>query len=557
MRTPDIPPQSSPSDVERLQRRLHKLVEEKSHLQLVIKLIEQLNPLAGLENMIQAMLQAIGETIGGTNIGLYYWIESDLRYAGFLGQDHLIDSIDDPMIRQVQENPAFIEETSDRTGSLLQGEVLPNAWNWTFPLMVGNELIGIVKLENVHISGAAWRDYLPIFFSHAALLISNETRNRARRKAEEKLTRWAHIFEHAGWGVVVNSREDRIFEMMNPAFAKMHGYDMDELTGRPIADVIAPEEQSRLPDVLCQATELGHFTFETIHLRKNGSRFPVLVDITAVKDKAGKPLYRVVNVQDISKMKEVEERLQKSVDALYLSNGELERFAYIASHDLQEPLRTLVAYSQLLERRHLSELQGDAKDFLEYIITAANRMHNLVRDLLSYSRISSQAHTFTSVELRHIVEDACDNLRASLQESGAMVEVGAMPSVMADGMQLMEVFQNLIGNAIKFRHAHSAPLIKISSEFKDEAWLIRVSDNGIGIEKDYFEKIFIIFQRLNNKAHYSGTGIGLAICKRIVERHGGHIWVESEPGKGSTFSFTLPTNQVSEEILPQLLHRDD
>ncbi|CAA7620745.1 putative Histidine kinase [Candidatus Terasakiella magnetica] len=529
------------AEVERLKTRLNKVAEEKSYLQLVLHLIEHLNPLSGLEDMIGSMLKSIGETIGGTNIKLYYWTDSELHYADLRGDTRIVPEIDDAMVAQVVERPEFIEGRSENKDTLLQGDILPGAWNWAFPLLVGKELIGVVKLENLHLSGAAWCDYLPIFFSHAALVLSNETRYRARLKAEEKLTRWGHIFEHAGWGVVVGGGDGKFLEMMNPAFARMHGFEMDELVGRPITAIFTPEEQLRLPDIIHQAHDKGHVTVESFHRRKDGSIFPVLIDITAVKSDAGQVRYHIVNVQDISQIKETEERLLKSVDALSQSNVELERFAFIASHDLQEPLRTLVAYSQLLERRHLGDLTGDAKDFLGFIIAAANRMHRLVLDLLAYSRVSNQGRPLALIDVRRVVDAACDNLQASIQEGDAIIEIGVLPKVLADEMQLLDIFQNLIGNAIKFHRIGARPEIKVGAEQRGTEWVLFVADNGIGIEQEYLEKIFIIFQRLHPNTTYPGTGIGLAVCKRIVERHGGRIWVESIPGKGSTFFFTLRT----------------
>jgi PAS domain S-box-containing protein len=538
--TPSDNTESLAAEVASLKGRLRKLAEEKSYLQLVIRLIEQLNPLSGLENMIRAMLQSIGETIGGTNIKLYYWSESQLHYTDLLGGNRIIPVIDDPMVKQVFDEATFVECASQRENALLVGDILPGAWVWAFPLLVGRELIGVIKLENIHISGAAWRDYLPTFFSHAALILSNETRSRARLKAEEKLGRWAHIFEHAGWGVVVGGGDGKCLEMMNPAFARMHGYNVDELVGRPIADIFPVSEQANLPDIIRQAHEKGHVTVESVHLRKDGSTFPVLLDMAAVHNDAGDVLYRIVNVQDITQIKEAEERLLKSVDALSQSNTELERFAYIASHDLQEPLRTLVAYSQLLERRHRADLSGDAKDFLDFIIGAANRMHTLVHDLLAYSRVSSKGRPFATVDVRRVIESACDNLGATIQEQHAVIHIGNMPHVQADEVQLLEVFQNLIGNAVKFNQQGHRPEINIGAKRNDKEWVLSVSDNGIGIEDEYLEKIFVIFQRLHTSAAYPGTGIGLAVCKRIAERHGGRIWVESRPGEGSTFFFTLP-----------------
>jgi len=219
-----------------------------------------------------------------------------------------------------------------------------------------------------------------------------------------------------------------------------------------------------------------------------------------------------------------------------------EQFAYVASHDLQEPLRMVSSYTQLLLRRYGERFEGDAKEFMGYIVDGAARMKQLIEDLLAYSRVGTRGKDFHEVEVEGALRRAVTNLRAAIEESGASVTWDALPTVIADDLQLTQLFQNLIGNALKFRSA-SVPRVSVSATEKEKEWEFKVRDNGIGIEPQYFERIFMVFQRLHNKTEYPGTGIGLAICKKVVERHGGRIWVEAQPGEGSAFHFTLPKVQ--------------
>ena len=243
--------------------------------------------------------------------------------------------------------------------------------------------------------------------------------------------------------------------------------------------------------------------------------------------------------RDITARKEAEEKLAEERNLLARSNAELEQFAYVASHDLQEPLRAVASCVQLLQKRYGDQLDARAGEFITHAVDGTKRMQALITDLLAFSRLGTHPHPFAPADCATVLEDALANLAVAIQESGAVVQHDPLPTVLADASQLAQVFQNLIGNAIKFR-AERRPEIRVGARREAGEWRFAVSDNGIGIEPQYFERIFRVFQRLHTRVHSPGTGIGLAICKKIVERHGGRIWIESQPGQGSTFYFTLP-----------------
>ncbi len=237
------------------------------------------------------------------------------------------------------------------------------------------------------------------------------------------------------------------------------------------------------------------------------------------------------------------EQLHRMTEDLVRSNKELEQFAYVASHDLKEPLRMVTSYVQLLSQRYRDKLDQDANEFIDFAANGATHMYQLINDLLAYSRVGTRGNPFELVDCEEVFHKSISNLKVAVEESGAEVTHDPLPKIVADFAQLEQLFQNLIGNGIKF-HGEESPRVHVSASPNGDHWVFSVRDNGIGIDPEYKDRIFVIFQRLHGKDRYPGTGIGLAVCKKIVERHGGRIWVESEPGKGATFYFTLPKEGI-------------
>ncbi len=264
--------------------------------------------------------------------------------------------------------------------------------------------------------------------------------------------------------------------------------------------------------------------------------------LTPILDKTGEVGFLVLSLNNVTERKRAEEKTAQLIIELRRSNAELEQFAHLAAHDLQEPLRMVACYVQMLKQRYKGRLDAEADEFIAYAADGAEHMSGMVNDLLLYSSLDKHFKPFQPADCQVMLEKACSNLKAAIAESGAEITHDPMPVVAADETHLVQVFQQLLENAIKFR-SDEKPRIHISAVQKGKEWVFSVRDNGIGIEPEYFERIFIIFQRLHARKKYPGTGIGLATCKKIIDHHGGRIWVESKPGEGSKFYFTLPVGR--------------
>ncbi len=339
------------------------------------------------------------------------------------------------------------------------------------------------------------------------------SRKQAEAALRENEERFRKSFELASSGVAHVGLDGR-FLRVNRRLTEILGYDEAELIGRSVKDVSHPEDRDLTDEqrALVRAGQRESVRFEKRYLRKGGAAVWVSLGVALVRDASGAPQYEIAMFDDITERKHSEVALSEAHEELKRSNSELEQFAYVASHDLQEPLRMVSSYTQLLERRYQQKLDADAREFMGYVVDGAARMKQLIEDLLAYSRVGTKGRDFKPVELEKPLSRALANLKAAIDESAAAVSFDPLPALPADEPQLAQVFQNLIGNALKFRSG-AAPRIHVSSLEKDHEWEIGVRDNGIGIEPQYFERIFMVFQRLHNKGEYPGTGIGLAICQ--------------------------------------------
>jgi two-component system, chemotaxis family, sensor kinase Cph1 len=397
------------------------------------------------------------------------------------------------------------------------------------------------SLQRLHES--AWPD----MFVNLQTAYTELTRTQfelERRAAEIETTRdlFLQVIESMSEAWFLMDRTGRVVRL-NPAACALLEYDEAELVGRPFVEICGSGAIPATPWQLVQRDASGRLPqFDLEISTRTGCPVPISISVGLVRDRRGRITGMQAVARDISERKRVEEALAQQAQELARSNAELEQFAYVASHDLQEPLRMMASFSKLLEKRYKDRLDADADEFIGYIVDGAIRMQSLINDLLTYSRVGRLGQPFAPTDCAKIVETALLNLRSAIEEAGAAVTAGALPVVMADATQLVRLFQNLIGNAIKFR-GHSPARVHVGAKHQGHEWVFWVQDNGMGIEPQYLERIFLIFQRLHNRHEYPGTGIGLAIAKKIVERHGGRIWVESDPGRGSTFYFTLPAGE--------------
>ena len=335
--------------------------------------------------------------------------------------------------------------------------------------------------------------------------------------------------------------------LLNLQAEKTFGYRRDELVGQPVTNIIPEGFAERLvadglrpaAEALTQHMGTG---LELSGRRKDGSEFPLEIMLSPLDSDEG--IVVTAAIRDISARKATEAALLQKVEELKRSNEELGQFAYIASHDLQEPLRMVASYTQLLARRYKGRLDKDADEFIGFAVDGASRMQQLIQDLLDYSRIGTKGRDLIETSSEVALQQALRNLRGAIEESHALVTHDPLPLVLADPMQLSQLFQNLIGNAIKYQKTGAVPEVHISAGRNgDPKWTFSVRDNGLGIDPQYFERIFGMFQRLHKRDEFAGTGMGLAICKKIVERHGATISVESQLGHGSTFRFALAESE--------------
>jgi PAS domain S-box-containing protein len=368
-----------------------------------------------------------------------------------------------------------------------------------------------------------------------------------RKKTEEALReseeRFRTLIENAQDGISI-AEPDGTMRYVSPSTERILGFKPEELVGKNVTEFLHPDDVYNAfeprPRLLGEPETLMSQIYRLRH--KDGS-WRVLEATN--KNLLDDPKVRgiVSNFHDITERKEGEESLARYAAELMRSNKELEQFAFIASHDLQEPLRLMRIYVQLFAKRYQGKLDSDADEFVGYIVSSARRMQELIEGLLAYSLVVAPGREDQEIDCEATLYRALGTLRTSVEESRAVVTHDSLPHVVGDGLQLEQLFQNLIDNAIKFR-SEETPRIHVSAEEKAGEWVFSVQDNGIGIDPEFAERIFVVFKRLHREEDYPGAGVGLTLCRKIVERHNGHIWVESEAGKGAKFRFTIPVSGV-------------
>jgi PAS domain S-box-containing protein len=371
-------------------------------------------------------------------------------------------------------------------------------------------------------------------------MFSREQAEQETRKAYDELEQ---IINTSSSGMTVIDTDYNVARV-NDTFSQLLGVAKSEVEGRKCYEAFPSH---RCETAGCPMKQIlggqEKIEIEDVKRAQDGRELTCIINAGPFLDSEGNLIGIVESFMDISERKRDEIALAEFAGELSRSNAELQQFAYVASHDLQEPLRMVASYVQLLAKRYGGKLDADADEFIHFAVDGANRMKALIQDLLQYSRVNTKGKEFEATDCEEVLERELANLQLTIADSGATITHDSLPILVADGLQLGQLFQNLIGNAIKF-HGDEPPQIHISVTKIDAGHHFSVKDNGIGIDPQYRERIFDIFQRLHGKDKYAGTGIGLAVCRKIVERHGGKIWVESEPGKGSVFHFIIPFGEV-------------
>ncbi|SDE13249.1 sensor histidine kinase [Desulfuromonas thiophila] len=353
--------------------------------------------------------------------------------------------------------------------------------------------------------------------------------------------RYRHFFELGLIGMATISPDGRILDA-NRYLCTLLGYDREEILQKTWMEATAPEDLERSIAVNQQvlAGERDEYCLEKTYLRKDGTRVVARISVTCQRQEDGSVDHFVALVQDISSHRQAQQQVSQAMAELQRSNEELEQFAYITSHDLQEPLRMITSYVQLLQRRYQGRLDEDADEFIGFVVEGTTRMKTMIQDLLLYSRAGREDFERHVTDLNQVLAEVLANLQLEIETSGATVDCDPLPKIRVVPVQAGQLLSNLLGNALKFRQPDRPPHIELRVTREQGFWQFMVQDNGIGIEPDQLPRLFVLFRRLHTRDAYPGTGIGLALCKKIVEKHGGKIWATSEPGTGSCFFFTWP-----------------
>lgn len=392
----------------------------------------------------------------------------------------------------------------------------------------------------------------PVYFHAIPHIITILRDITERKKNEEIQSQLASIILHTTDAVYALSLDGMILSW-NPGAEMLYGFSDREAVGNNVTFIFPSDKKQELNYLLGKINkDESVVAYETKRTKKDGTVIDVSITVSPIKEASGIITGASTIARDITFRKQVEAELRRYAEELALSNEELYVFSYAASHDLQEPLRTIQAFIQLLNEKHKKKLSPEVDELIDAADDGVTRMYRLISDFLMYSRVGSQTAVIETVDCNSILNDAAENLKIAIKESKSKIKQFTLPVIKGNKVQLTQVFQNLISNAIKYK-GEKKPVIEISAEKTGEFWKFAVKDNGIGIEEWFSERIFIVFQKLHDHKKYPGSGIGLALCKRVIEKHGGKIWFESEVGKGTTFYFTLP--EANEETKKQTEQR--
>jgi PAS domain S-box-containing protein len=361
----------------------------------------------------------------------------------------------------------------------------------------------------------------------------------ARRRADELRSQWELLFRATRRGIAVTDPHTGRLAAINPAYAAMHGGVVEDFIGLPLTSVLTPAAAERVGELGEKIDAAGFLSYESEHVRTDGTVFPAAVEVMAARDERGEQLYWLAWVEDLTERRRAERDAAHHAEEMARSNADLDRFAGVVSHDLQSPLRVIAGCARVLERRATDQLEPADRELVEHIVGGVHRMTRLLDGVREYSRVREDDAPMREVACRSVLDEVLSSLQADLDAADAAVHIGPLPTLRAHPVQLAQLFQNLIANAVKFR-AEARPEITVRARPRARDWEFTIADNGIGIEPDFAEQVFDFGQRLHSDDAIPGSGIGLTVCKAVVERHGGQIWVEPSSAGGSRFHFTLP-----------------
>jgi len=528
-----------------VEARERALAETSALLQVARDILEERDFGRAARSILDACKSLTGATAGYVAL---LSAEGTGKEVLFLDSDGRPRAVDHPLLSMPIRG---LWETVYRTGqAVYENDFTLSAWaqylpaghapldNVLFaPLTLAGKVIGLLGLANKP-GGFTPSDarIAAAFGELAAIALRN---SRLLESLEQSEQRYRLLFTRMSDGFALHEiicdedgrPADYRFLEVNPAFEKLTGLSAEQVVGRTVRQVL-PDIEPFWIETFGRVALTGQPAALEQYAQALGRYYHVIAF-------SPRPGQFATLFSDITRRKEEEEMLARYSQELARSNAELERFAYVVSHDLQEPLRMVGSYAQLLARRYQGQLDAQADEFIGYMTDGVMRMQEMIQSLLVYSRVSTRKKPFAPTDCNAVVKRVLTTLHLTIQETGAVVTHDPLPTVLADEVQLGQLFQNLVGNALKF-HGPAAPRVHITARQEGNEWVFAVQDNGIGIDPKYWKDIFDVFRRLHPREEYPGTGIGLAICKKIVERHGGRIWVESQPGEGATFYFTLP-----------------